>query len=137
MDAIEERIEIFSKFAGSLITTASNIKCEQDKLRSKNEKLLQECEKTEKELNVLKKRIRKLNITRILLVSVGIIIAAAITLFIMYLIKYFDLKGIEILYGMVGFTVFFAIIAVSFTIITEIKLGYKNIAVSGPPNESK
>lgn len=119
---IEERLYVVSKAAGSMIKATLNLENELDEHTNR--------------INELKKKVTHLRFKRITGTLIGITIATIITMGVMYVVRMYGLKvsendfinGLDLFYGMAGFSLFFAITAVSFRLITEIKFGDKSIS---------
>ncbi len=120
-DQIVKIVGPYSSSIGSILTNTMNLETEHDKYKDEIVKLNTQLDSTIEINNNLRVQNRNFNIKRIFITSFGIFVALVISLGTMIIVEKFNFKGKDFFYGMAGFTAFFAIIAVSFKLITEVK----------------
>ena len=131
-----ELIEWFADLGGCLISLSNDI---DNQFSKANDKL----EKIKEARNNLTARNKQLEVKRLGLTALGVVAATLISFAVMLLIRIYGLNvqinqsvtGKDLLYAMLGFTAFYAIVAISFKLITEINISEKSVTVKNMGND--
>lgn len=131
-----ELIEWFADLGGNLISLSNVI---DNEIFKANDEL-----KNIKDARTgLELRNKQLEVKRLGLTTLGIVVATLISFVVMMLIRVYGLNvpidqsvtGQDLLYAMLGFTAFYAIVAISFKLITEINISEKSVTVKNMGND--